>query len=187
MHQLRARVAEALGDLGGAVAGVGELLGEGRQVVLAVGVLTMWAMSWARWRTKKRAAAEQVAGLALGPGVDVGHREDAAAEQAGDLAGVDLVVLGLAAVDGLHGQGVAEDEGDALRASQRSASQYQANMHSQPTTRSLRKGSMASRKASGSAGRSWSKTVLPSGVEDVDEHGSGVQIDAAVECGAGWL
>ncbi len=38
----------------------------------------------------------------------------AAAEQAGDLAGVDLVVLGLAAVDGLHVQGVAEDEGDAL-------------------------------------------------------------------------
>ena len=35
-------------------------------------------------------------------------------EQPGDLLGVDLVVLGLAAVDGLHVQRVAEDEGDPL-------------------------------------------------------------------------
>ena len=65
--------------------------------------------------------------------------------------------------------------------SQRSASQYQANMHSQPTTRFLRKGLTASRKASGSAGRSRSKTVLPLALEDVHEHGSGVQIDAGIE------
>src|SRR5439155_9990553 len=37
-----------------------------------------------------------------------------AAEQHGDLVGIDLVGLGLAAVDGLHVQGVAQDEGDAL-------------------------------------------------------------------------
>ena len=43
----------------------------------------------------------------------------------------------------------------------RSASQYQANMHSHPTTRSLRKGLIARSKAAGSAGRSCSKTVLP--------------------------
>ena len=57
---------------------------------------------------------------------------------------------------------------------------------------SSRKGLMASRKASGSAGRSRSKTVLPLAVEDVDEHASGVQIDAAVElvlvgCSSAWL
>ena len=71
-------------------------------------------MSWARCRTKKLRRRKQVAGLALPLRVDVGQREHAAAEQGGELAGVDLVVLGLAAVDGLHVQGVAEDEGDVL-------------------------------------------------------------------------
>ena len=47
-------------------------------------------------------------------GIDVGLREHAAAEQDGDLVGVDLVVFGLAAVDGLHVEGVAQDEGDAF-------------------------------------------------------------------------
>ena len=37
-----------------------------------------------------------------------------AAQQDGDLVRIDLVVLGLAAVDGLHGQRVAEDERDAF-------------------------------------------------------------------------
>ena len=60
------------------------------------------------------AAAEQVAGLAHALGVDVGQGEVAAAEQAGNLVGVDLVVLGLAPVDGLHVQGVADQEGDLL-------------------------------------------------------------------------
>src|SRR5262245_62922069 len=42
-----------------------------------------------------------------------------------------------------------------------SASQYQANMHSQPTTRSGRKGAMAWRKASGVAAMLASLTTLP--------------------------
>ena len=45
-------------------------------------------------------------------GIGVGHREHLSAQKRGDLLAVDLVVLGLAAVDGLHVQGVAEDEGD---------------------------------------------------------------------------
>jgi len=51
-----------------------------------------------------RAAAEQIAGLAHALGVGVGEREGAAAEQPGDLAGVDLVILGFAAVAGLQVQ-----------------------------------------------------------------------------------
>jgi hypothetical protein len=54
------------------------------------------------------AAAEQVAGLTHALGVDVGEGEVAAAQQAGDLAGVDLAVLGLGAVDELQVQGVAD-------------------------------------------------------------------------------
>ena len=42
-------------------------------------------------------------------------RQHAAAQEQGDLVAVDLVVLGLAAVNGLHVQGVAEHEGDVPR------------------------------------------------------------------------
>jgi hypothetical protein len=60
------------------------------------------------------AAAQQVAGFAHALGVDRGEREVAAAQQAGDLVGVDLVVLGLGAVDELQVQGVTQCEGDVL-------------------------------------------------------------------------
>ena len=39
-------------------------------------------------------------------------------QQPGDLVGVDLVDFGLAAVDGFHIQGMAEDERDVLRRAQ---------------------------------------------------------------------
>jgi hypothetical protein len=42
----------------------------------------------------------------LVPGVGVGEREVAAAQQAGDGPGVEPVTLGLAAVDRFHGPGV---------------------------------------------------------------------------------
>ena len=45
-------------------------------------------------------------------GIDIRLREHAAAEQDGNLLGVDLVVFGLAAMDGLHGEGMTEDERD---------------------------------------------------------------------------
>src|SRR5262249_56723051 len=53
-------------------------------------------------------------GLAHLLGVDVGEGEGAAAQQSGELAGIDAVVLGLAAVDRLQAQRVAQDEGDAV-------------------------------------------------------------------------
>ena len=86
---------------------------EGRQVVLAVRVLNVGDQL--RFLADEEGSApQQVAGFAHGPRVDVRHREHPAAQQAGDLAGVDAVVLGLAAVDGFHVQGVAEREGDRL-------------------------------------------------------------------------
>ena len=94
---------------------------------------------------EKTAASEQVARLAHVPRVDVRHREHAAAKQSGDFGGVDSVVLR---------KGIDSS-------SQRSASQYQANMHSQPTTSPSRNGLTACRKAPGLACKSCSKTVLP--------------------------
>ena len=54
--------------------------------------------------------AEQVAGFAHPLGVGIGDREVAAAEESSDLAGIDAIVFGFAAVDGFHVQGVAQDE-----------------------------------------------------------------------------
>jgi hypothetical protein len=59
-----------------------------------------------------------VTGGAHGLGIDVGLGQHAAAQQHGDLARVDAIVLGLAAVDRLHIQRLAEDEGDALLGAQ---------------------------------------------------------------------
>src|SRR5262249_19026672 len=93
-------------------------------------------------------APPRLARLHLAPGLlPVG-----AQPQPGDLAGVDLVALGLAAVDGLPVQGMARTK--AMPSCwKRSASPYQANRHSAPTTSPSRKGATAWRKASGLASR----------------------------------
>src|SRR5437764_11747667 len=63
-------------------------------------------------------AAQQVAGRAHLAGIDIGVGEVVVTQQGGDLVGVDSVVLRLAAVDGLHVKGVAEDKGEALLATE---------------------------------------------------------------------
>jgi hypothetical protein len=100
-----------------AVGGVGDALAQGREVVLVDRVLDV-SEELAALAHQVKAPAEQIAGRAHLGGVDVGLGEHAAAEQHGDLVGVDPVVLGLAAVDGLHGERVAEHEGDALGGAQ---------------------------------------------------------------------
>jgi hypothetical protein len=61
-----------------------------------------------------RAAPEQVAGGPHLCRIDRGLREHAAAEQHRNLLGVDLVVFGLAAMEALHIESVAQDKGNAL-------------------------------------------------------------------------
>src|SRR5262249_36997071 len=98
----------------GSVPGEGELLGQRRQVVLGVEDLEVRHQPGAL-ADQEGAAAQQVAGLAHPLGVDVGQGEVAAAQQAGDLVGGDLVVLGLGAVGQSHVQGVADDQPDLLQ------------------------------------------------------------------------
>jgi hypothetical protein len=61
---------------------------------------------------------EQVPGGAHPGGVDIGLGEHAAAPQDGDLVRIEPSMLGLAPVDGLHGEGVAQHEGKALAGTQ---------------------------------------------------------------------
>ncbi len=65
-----------------------------------------------------QASAQQVSGRPHAGRVGVRLRQHPAAEERRNLQRVDAVVLGLAAVDGLHHQRVAENEGDALPGAQ---------------------------------------------------------------------
>lgn len=86
---------------------------EGREVVLGVGVLNV-REQLAPLADKESAAAHEVAGSSLLSRIDIGVREVSSAQQGSDLVGVDPVVLGLAAMDSLHLESMAEDELDAL-------------------------------------------------------------------------
>ena len=154
-------------------------------------VFWMWAMSWARWRTRKCGAAAG-RGSARWP---ADRRrpcgKHAAAQQAGDLGGVDRVVLGLAAVDGLHVQGVAEDEGDALVFAE--VGEPVPGEHALAADDQVRRGRARWRRGRRRARRAgcWSKTVCPSSSRTCRNMRSGVQIDAAVEsvlvgCRSAW-
>ena len=105
------------------------------------------------------AAAEQVARFAHALGVDVGEGEVAAAQQAGDLAGVDAVVLGLAAVDGLHVEGVADEEGDVCSAAE--VGEPVPGEHALDADDDVAEGGEGSEKASGRQGRLTSATTVP--------------------------
>ena len=59
-------------------------------------------------------SAEQVACLTHALGIGIGEGEHAAAQDQGDLVGVDAVVLGFTAMDELHVEGVAQDEWDVF-------------------------------------------------------------------------
>jgi hypothetical protein len=60
------------------------------------------------------AAPEPVTGGGHACGIDVGLWQQATAKQGGNLLRIDLVVFGLAPVDGFHVEGVSQDKGKAL-------------------------------------------------------------------------
>jgi acetyl-CoA carboxylase biotin carboxyl carrier protein len=88
-----------------------EFAGEVVEVVLMVRVLDV-RQEVAPAAHQMEPPAQQVPRRAHLGRVDVGLGQVPASQQVGDLEGIDAVVLGLAAVDGLHVEGVAEDEGD---------------------------------------------------------------------------
>jgi hypothetical protein len=129
-----------------------------------------------------QAGAEEVAESSPLFGVGVGQGEVAAPEEAGDGLGVVAVALGLAAVDGFHGPGVSEGEGDlvfaagigqpvpavpALAADDQAVA---AGLHG------LEEGRRGGGQVAGVA-------FLAVAVQDAEEEGPGVQVDAGVESG----
>jgi hypothetical protein len=90
---------------------VSDVFANGRQVRLAVGVLHM-CQEFAALVRQRHAAPQEITGGAPLSRVDIGLREHAAAQQDSNLLRVDLVMFGLAALDGLHVEGMTEDERD---------------------------------------------------------------------------
>ena len=150
--ELGGRIGEALGEVLGAIARIAQLLAERRMVVLAVGVDDV--------RDELRTLVDEEAA----PPHEVARRTRLPAdrrtpsETCRRAGGPAILAASMRSFFDLPPwiafmyrawpsvKGIASS-------SQRSASQYQANMHSTPTTRPARNGAIAFRKASGLAGQ----------------------------------
>jgi hypothetical protein len=112
--------------------------------------------------------------------IDVGLRQRAAAQQAGDLAGVDPIVLALAAVNGFHVQGVAEHEGDVLLGAE-VGEPVPAEQALDGDDQSVAERGDGVEEGVGVGAEVLVVDDLAGAVEDAQVHGPGVQIDAAVK------
>lgn len=92
---------------------VAEVLGEQRQIVLHSHELNV-AEGFGSSSHEKRSATQQIASGPQVFGVNEAERKVSAAQQHGDLFGIDRVVLGFSAVNGLHVKGVAESKRQIL-------------------------------------------------------------------------
>jgi hypothetical protein len=143
-----------------------------------------WPYSFGALADQAQAGAEQVAQAAPLPGVGVGRREVAALEEPGDGLGVVAVALGLLAVDGLHGPGVAQREGDALVAA--GVGQPVPAVHALAADdQAVAEGLHGLEEGGRGGGQVARESLLAVAVEDAEEQGPGVQVDAGVESGLG--
>ncbi len=106
-------------------------------------------------------------------------RDHSPAEQRCDLAGVDPIILGLAAVDRLHVERVAEHEGDALHVAQvREPVPGEDALDGHDEVAPVGSDQLQERpRSGGNVLLNESRSGL---VDDADVHRSGMQIDAAV-------
>lgn len=118
MAELHRGIGEVVGHLQFlAVGGIAELFGKCELVVLTRLVLNVGDEE-GTLADPKAAAPQEVTRLAHALRTYIGLGQDAATKQRGNFEGIDLVVLGLAAVDGLHVQRMAQDERNALGSTQ---------------------------------------------------------------------
>jgi len=92
---------------------VGDLFANGREVLLASGLLP-GRQELGPFVRQRQAAPQHVTGGAPVGGIDRGLREPAATEQSGNLWRIPLGIFGLPAMDGLHGEGMTADKGEAF-------------------------------------------------------------------------
>src|SRR5262249_11755261 len=109
-----------------------------------------------------------------------GLGEHAAAEQDGDLGGVALVVLGLAAVEGLPVQSVSEDKRDLLFLAEvgEPVPGEQALAGDDET---FAEGGDGAEEGVGAGGDGLLQDGGAGGIEDADGEGPGVEVNAPIE------
>jgi hypothetical protein len=100
-----------------AIGFVGDLVAEGREGILAVGVLAR-GEEFAALACQVQAAPPPVAGGAPLGRRDSGLGEHPAAQEHGNWMGVELVVFGLAPMEGLHGEGMPEAKRETVVSTQ---------------------------------------------------------------------
>lgn len=170
------RVGEVLSDAL-PVSRIGNPLAEGREVVLLGRHLDV-GEELSALADQVKAAPEKVTGGPHPGRVGVGLRQHATAKEGGDLEGVDPIVLGLPPVDGLHEEGVTEDEGDLFPGTEigqpvPSVDALDADDEAIPI------GSDHLQERAGVGGEVLVDQDLPVGVQDAGVDGSGVQVDSA--------
>jgi hypothetical protein len=156
-----------------------EPFGELVQVVMGVGILNVSHQLPAA-ALEIHAPSQQVAGGAHVSRIGIGQREVAALEQCGDLEGVDLVVFGFAAMDGLHVQRVTQDEGDAVLGAQ-IGDPVPAKDALDTDDDVVQEGGDQLKKQLGLGMDILMQPGFALLVDDADVHFSSVQIDTAVE------
>jgi hypothetical protein len=171
---LNAAADKGVGDVGGAAGPQVGLTAGGVDVAVEVGALAEEA----------QACAEQIAQAPSLLGIGVGRREVAALEEAGDGLGVLAVALGLVAVHGLHGVGMAEDEGDAGVAAGIGEPVPAVHALASDEEPIAERGDGAE-EGVGVGGQVASEADLAIAIEDDEEQGPGMGIDAGIESGAG--
>jgi len=109
-------IGNTFGDAG-TVGLVGDVLTAGRQVLLAVGLLHV-RQQLTPFVRQMHATPSPITGGPHGSGIDICLGQHPTAEQDGNFLGVNRVVFGLTAMDGLHVAGMAEDERDPFGGAQ---------------------------------------------------------------------
>jgi hypothetical protein len=117
-------------------------------------------------------------------GIGVGQGEVTALEESGDGLGVVSVALGFAAVDGFHGPGVSEGEGEVVIAAE--VGQPVPAVHALAADYdSVAEGRNGVEEGFGGDAEVTAEEGLSVVVEDDEEEGPGVQIDSGVESDVG--
>ncbi len=165
------------------VVSVLDVVGDRRQVSLAAGGVNV-AVEFGTLAHEAQAGTEQVAQAPPLFGISVGEGEVAAAQQPGNGFSVVTVALGLAAMHGFHGPGVAEGEDDVGVAA--SVSEPVPAVHALAADdQAFAEGLHGAEEGFGGGRQVTAEAGGAFAVEDAEEEGPGVEIDAGIESGVG--
>jgi hypothetical protein len=126
-----------------------------------------------------RAAPEEVTGGAHGGGVHIGLREHTPTQQGSNFLRIDLIIFGLAAVNGFHVEGVPEDKGHTLVSTQVGQPvPGEDTLDSHHETLTIGRNGFEERFRRGL--HIAVQQHFPLLAQDTDVHGAGVQVDPTI-------